>query len=287
MLLCKYCDENGLDILQNLRLKASNPLALNDPFEFCAEYLAGELTLSVLKKYFNHPRIIDRLYERFGRSMGAENKKRFKEIIRGKDKLEVFKKIELSLIDSLSETLEVCRMEFSQNSRLLCFCDIGKIRCHEDILMWSHYSNAHSGMRLSFESDNIKLRYIGPLPVKYSDDMLKIDLKSVILEDKVDFKKFGDALTLKSNAWFYEHEYRWLIYKADCFSGDVNGLFCEYIRIPPSAITRVDLGINCSEELRQEVRHMLESEQFKHVELYNVTKDKRRFQLNYEKAKQK
>src|SRR4051794_13568633 len=60
--LFKYCDERGLDILQNVRLKVSRPNAFNDPFEFSPR-IVGAPKMSKARKQVKDKRMMEGLYK--------------------------------------------------------------------------------------------------------------------------------------------------------------------------------------------------------------------------------
>lgn len=54
MILYKYCDERGIDLLRNTRIKVSNLSDINDPFEFLPQFLIDMKELDLM---------LDSLYE--------------------------------------------------------------------------------------------------------------------------------------------------------------------------------------------------------------------------------
>lgn len=54
MILYKYCDERGIDLLRNTRIKVSNLFDINDPFEFLPEFIENMKELN---------RMLDSLYD--------------------------------------------------------------------------------------------------------------------------------------------------------------------------------------------------------------------------------
>jgi hypothetical protein len=55
MILYKYCDENGVDLLKNMRIKVSNLIDVNDPFEFLPQFLEDIKELDpILELLYEH-----------------------------------------------------------------------------------------------------------------------------------------------------------------------------------------------------------------------------------------
>lgn len=61
MILHKYVDEKGLDLLENLRLKVNDPGNYNDPFELLCK-VDGEITVSMVKQRLQDNEKIQSLY---------------------------------------------------------------------------------------------------------------------------------------------------------------------------------------------------------------------------------
>jgi hypothetical protein len=87
---------------------------------------------------------------------------------------------------------------------VLCFSEIG-----DDILMWSHYSGAHTGFCLQFERQeaNDLGSYDRCVPVIYDGIYPKYSLPEL-----TDPKNVVRIMTLKSPRWSYEQEWRMLVH---------------------------------------------------------------------------
>lgn len=81
---------------------------------------------------------------------------------------------------------------------------------HKNNLMWSHYSNTHSGICLVFNVDLEKAKKSGLHKVVYIDSMSEIDF-------------FESPLIVKSKEWSYENEYRY-IFKDSMFYSNLDDL---------------------------------------------------------------
>jgi len=282
MILCKYFDLKGIDVLCNLRLKVADPLTFNDPFEF-SSYVDGKIKFSDFKRFYKHPATLDRWYRGYSHVVGARNKHEFKQIMRGKDKELIYNKMEPNIVANFNEELEKLRLTFANDCRVLCFSDHNEIEPYEEILMWSHYSNSHEGVKILFDIEKFKLRSTGPVKVTYHKERTRLDATRIMFNDKEVFDDFGKSLIAKSIVWSYEHEYRWFISIKECFSEIDNGLKHDFIKISPEAIVGVDLGIRCPVERIDEITEILRSDELKHVDLRRATLDEKKFKLNFNK----
>ncbi|MBE7546548.1 MAG: DUF2971 domain-containing protein [Candidatus Kuenenia stuttgartiensis] len=83
---------------------------------------------------------------------------------------------------------------------------------NDNILMWSHYSESHTGFCIEFErTDSNELgNWDYCMPVLYDDNLPTI--KPIELGDK---KVVSKILTTKSKLWSYEREWRILVNKGN------------------------------------------------------------------------
>lgn len=100
----------------------------------------------------------------------------------------------------------------------------------DNILMWSHYAENHSGICLGFEFDLTNSFYVGGDPIRYT--------WSVRYPDEYDPPKFHDddpseflvkLLTVKSKIWAYEKEWRILVHGKHGVMGFPDELLSEVI----------------------------------------------------------
>ncbi len=106
-------------------------------------------------------------------------------------------------------------------------------------LMWSHYTDSHSGYMLHFQVDK---GLSGRFPVKY-----KKELKPWILEEYItDPKKYiNELITFKIKVWKYECELR-------LFNPTKSG----FIPIPKHWLTSIVIGIQTDDELRAKLKNI-------------------------------
>lgn len=191
--------ETSIDhIIDKKSLKFSNPITFNDPFD-CSEKLLNvrydkQHINEILKQNHNHYNRKDR------RSLKVNEIKRQQNLIM-KEKREEFK---------------IC-------------CFSGK---NDNMLMWSHYANKHTGICCGFDFPiKIPKQFIIK-PIRYEDQVNKLDgetnLNKIILY----------WLTTKSKMWEYEEEYR-----AICLSKEPQKDF-EIYHYDPQYLKEIIFGCN-------------------------------------------
>lgn len=145
---------------------------------------------------------------------------------------------------------------------ITCFSEVPN-----NLLMWAHYGQSHSGLVLGVNARHSSFTSLGDLiTVKYSASRPK--LSSLKRESEL-----LKVLSVKSQDWSYEKEWRLVALLDDCIlSGE---LFLK--TIDPDSIVQVILGANASDYLTTRI----ESWQRKHpnVELLRYRLDSYNFQL--------
>lgn len=127
---------------------------------------------------------------------------------------------------------------------VICFSEV-----NDDILMWSHYTQGHTGYCIEFErkeeNDLGKWEYCAPVVYKTDNQVLSFTLQQ--LENHETFTKIA---TSKSPHWGYEREWR-LIVRHD--------LADKLISLPAS-ITGIILGCNMGVDERKTIARILGSD---------------------------
>ena len=112
------------------------------------------------------------------------------------------------------EGKDVIQPDFEEKTRKLMFQELNKwgICClstvHDDILMWSHYANAHHGFCLAFSTQQgpvqfgveLPTEFVVPLPIKYSPQYPIVN--------PIVGKEMDKTLLTKAQQWKYEQEWR-------------------------------------------------------------------------------
>ena len=134
----------------------------------------------------------------------------------------------------------------SEHVAIACF-----IATYSNILMWSHYANAHKGFVVGFDTswENFRLGW-GLFPVEYSDDRAIVDF--VPMRGLEHEEVFRLAKT-KSKHWSYELEYR-QIFNLPARTRLANGGQTYFVSVDPSAIRTIIFGYRCPQALEVSIR---------------------------------
>jgi hypothetical protein len=186
----------------------------------------------------------------------------------------------IDIIQHLNHELQKLKENFSITSKILCFSRLDLLKPTEEILMWAHYSKANHGIRISFDTNKIKLKSIGAKEVKYQEQRIRLDAQKIFWEDQDELNLFRTVMTTKSSVWEYEHEYRWYISNLECFS---DGKY-DFIKINSDAIVRVDIGVNSTTAFRNKLKKLMRSKEYLHVDIFLAELDEKDFKLNYKKV---
>jgi len=147
--------------------------------------------------------------------------------------------------------------------------------CRDDILMWSHYANAHGGFCVGFDTASLDA-YFKRL---YNNDGLIIDLRKVDYVEECPHFEFYEMdeqdwfvrpLITKFRVWEYEQEYRFLLIdKTNIQFALDNGIIVEVI-----------LGRQMPSEHKEEIKEVLREKGSK-VELFEARMKEKSFGLDF------
>ena len=215
-LIYKYCSyEVGLnDVILKQSLKFSNPSEYNDPFD-CHESLIKFDLMNLDLETF-----IEKQYPNLSINIKRGRVKSFD-----------------------SQFLSKCLSEERKRIKITCF-----YLNYNNILMWSHYADKHSGICIGFHFhpylDNFVLT-----PVKYIDEIPLID-------GKVDaYEMIRYWLSMKSNCWEYEKEIR-------AIAKSRNNNCFEYIHYERDHIKKIIFGCKVSQNEIARTQKILKSNGF-------------------------
>jgi len=252
MIVTRYLGSHLEDILTNCRLKVSRVSNLNDPFEFRYK-IVGKLKRNVAAAYYR-----TRLEkEEFIQQIRNHNKK-----FRGKSDLEIkhyFQENITTIIDNLLDSVPDSNKQViddvtdaaDRTVRVICFSNPtqGKL---EEILLWSHYTQNHSGFRIWINLSLIASLSFKTCNVIYSDDLISIDINDLYSGmDTVPVLK--EAMVTKAKCWDYEDEVRAFVSKEYCKLEEVGEKTLEYLNISLESLTRIDFGIRFPIEKRDKL----------------------------------
>lgn len=110
----------------------------------------------------------------------------------------------------------------------------------DDILMWAHYSDSHTGVCLEFDAQAIETFFWEAFKVTYQKECPPVD--AMDLEKQTEFLK---ALCVKSDHWSYEKERRVIRTEQEGGSG--------YYKFTPELLKGVILGARIQEESKRKI----------------------------------
>lgn len=164
------------------------------------------------------------------------------------------------------EVSRLMHQAYRYTTKVACFVNNLKLPTYDDFtrkpkhegdepeflneLMWAHYADAHKGVCIKYHIPNTitihpkcgmtELAYFRD--VRYSDDLYDTG--------KADEITMKDAFFLKSKAWEYENELRYLYF-------DLNGKFDYHQVSIPNCVAAVYFGLKCPEEEREFIMKLM------------------------------
>ncbi|WP_319575904.1 DUF2971 domain-containing protein [uncultured Desulfobacter sp.] len=149
-----------------------------------------------------------------------------------------------------------------------------------NVLMWSHYTESHTGFSLGFTLSKAFTEYnesnaiIGKNDVHYSEDNPFVDyfIKFAKYTQPPEWNEFwvsllSMGLVVKSKAWEYENEVRIIRGKP----GNV--------QFSPSELKVVIFGLNLTPKKRMKIRNILSDHEWRHVQMKEVIRKDDGFRL--------
>ena len=168
--------------------------------------------------------------------------------------------------------------EISKTHRVICFSNIGdEADPNSEILMWAHYTNNHNGFRICFETDLFSLKRKSLFEIRYSEERPTLDVNKTEDADKI----YEEVIETKFKTWKYENEYRLLINIQECFSKKIGKKSLEFIKINPSVILSIDIGLKVPDRHKKDLLNLLKKEELKHIKVTTASLHKTKYMLNY------
>lgn len=279
--------ETAKIVLQTGKLRWSSPVLFNDPFdvqfdlhiEYDRESVVTKVLQIIIDGYEGRVPIAagnllgdllaimrDRLPGKFS---GAELRENLTPAIyQGMQKEEA----------RLPKTHEEIRTTIA-DFKLLCFTEV-----FDNILMWSHYSNEHTGVVLEFSCiekfDSVwgvakPVKYMDRMPLLFDEERFVglMPGREAIGEERI----FENAVFVKAIDWAYEREWR-------IAGGTDKTQNTEDISFYAEEITAVYLGCRTGQQDAADLRQIIDRV-YPHASVYRGKKSPRRFALEFSKEK--
>lgn len=286
--LYKYLDfEGGAQSLGQKTLRFSNPKLFNDPFDLSFCFNPG-ITSSEFNKLYSRRfaqlicsdcRIPDVFSHR------SDDIQKLRKDFVGTNPKEIESHM-LNQTDDLSksfarffEGLRSLTTTFAEDLFVACFSET-----HDDLLLWSHYANQHSGIVIEYvtspERDNIfcaaqKVSYQNDFPIVGDSRYWEENIFESLLEQE---RLFYESILIKSTHWAYENEYRIVL-------SDPKKKGENYIQSGLSSmdVKSVYFGLRADPVYESTLRQQLHIH-YPHVNIYKAHLENKFFGLKFEES---
>ena len=240
-MLFKYLPVDRIDVLENLQIRFSPLLSLNDPFESQPLIDIKNKIDEVLQQQLED---LDEIWDNTAIEEKTPENRKLLEEIRSEVMGNAYSINNPSglgkrLIDFLNDRFGV-----------LCLS-----RTEDNLLMWSHYTDQGRGLVIGFDEQHeffnqptLSGQIKKPTPVIYTNKRSKV----IPNEEKYFEKLFCE----KPRDWAYEEEerlFRLCINKKNSISKDVYGMDIILSNLPKDAIKAVFVGYNSTEETKKKI----------------------------------
>jgi len=255
MILYRYFGTHAFETVRDGRLKVSKLSDFNDPFEGLY-YFPEEIDIKEARRAAETQK---------RRNRNPEVAFCSDQILTQTPIAQLTRAIKASY-PQLLERLQQSSSDFQKLARVISFTS-SEIDPATEIVIWSHYAQHHSGIRIGIDFPNWNASRYTIEPVSYSLDRIKVLLGD--FEDQ-DGRNLYDAHFHKSVAWKYEMEHRLQTLPEYCEKDGLMGL--EFLRFNPAWIRRIDFGLRCPMEkigeLADFVRSKLPSIELKQAKVH-------------------
>jgi hypothetical protein len=230
------CPEILIKILENSSLNFTPPNRFNDPYDCYLGLISFESNQKAIDRIKNDPKISDE-----------------QKLIKLRDMTEEPTELSQFLNESVDKILS--------NSGITCF-SLQK----ENMLMWSHYGDKHTGACIEFHSDLL----ISKLAKKLNANNVKYvrEIKSINFHESPK-EAVDNIIFTKSIDWKYEKEFRILI--------EGNGLNPFDL----SSICSITFGAKCADSIVSESKTLLEQKAI-YPEFYKARLAPKQFHLIFD-----
>ncbi len=181
---------------------------------------------------------------------------------------------------SLPEMHQDLRSKFMNDAKVFCVSEV-----HDNLLMWSHYSDNHKGAVIKFLClPQLNNTICAATRLTYNEDMpvmatLEEWLDSSFGFKSLDYQRMWDKMfSVKSIDWSYEREWRVII--PDEAIGDDH----TDLEINPREVGEIIFGCRMSDQDTEDILNLL-THDFDHVTATKASKNQKKFCLDFETMK--
>jgi hypothetical protein len=279
-------------IIKDHKLRWSCPLDFNDPFDhqcaFIDEGRIGALSVQLLKRIqeyvWDRDDIeFDTTDDPFGFALLMTKFKQLKdkvpreELLRDKSFLQ-------QMIDAGKQALGI----FNEQSRL--FLLQTRVMCvaeeNDNLLMWSHYSEAHTGAVFKLNAiKELDVDLLAARKVEYSTEYPVLATEEEWVDHLCCIKRLElgkrrlDLFYVKSKDWSYEKEWRVSITSEDYPLNDA-----VYYAEPPEVFGAVYLGCRMPQEDKEQIMELAD-QSLPNMEIWQAAQGERVYKIQFERLR--
>jgi len=243
MILYKYLQPVRVDVLEQKMIRFTQPGEFNDPFEF-RPYIQSAASDKAIQDYVeaNFDKIVEAELAKYGALLQLGLGDKLKEMVQVNKPmvLEFFRRLEPETLKNLAPSLDSV---LNQNVGILCLSEVP-----DSILMWGHYTDAHRGFVIGFDSEHPFFS-----SRRSAEDEFGF-LRRVIYQRQRPKVVLSDTsspswFNTKSDQWAYEREWRMLrCYRKLTFVMKKPDSRCACLNFPQTQYWRSSL--ECGQLLR-------------------------------------
>ena len=247
MSLYKYLSPERLDVLQNLRVRFTQPGEQNDPFELrpvVNRFRSPDVARQALSGPFSEEwdrEFSNRILKEFGLPFVNDIEKKFPGYLASQ------KAAALAKADIQSD--QAAREEIVQQLNTLGILSLSEVP--DEMLMWAHYAANHTGFALEFDDRHPWFWAQRP----EGDDcgnLRKVNYANQPSSGYLAELKAHEVFYTKGEKWEYEREWRIIRPLAESSLSPSEGVFL--FDFPATLLTGVIAGLRTSSESLQQLR---------------------------------
>jgi hypothetical protein len=277
-------------VLVNQRLRWSSPLLFDDPFDVNRDFDLG-FDMEEIKEALTRE-VVDLVSRKEAVDLSHDARVAWLiSHLRREDRTEVRDIIIRELptliaggIQQASNYLPTIKRQWSEflpQLRILCLSAV-----HDDVLMWSHYSDSHKGVVLEFQPQDDAGFWWASQPIRYQDSPPMLATKEKWIKsitgqeplDTSDWRLYEPFVLTKTTAWEYQLEWR-VVY----FMGkDESGLYSDY-PFDPRSLRSVYLGCEIEKDDAEDIASLVKYD-LAHVAMWRGRRSERERRVDFHRV---
>ncbi len=302
MPLYKYLNAERVDVLDKLKIRITQPSALNDPFEslpMIEKIMEEGDFYSLINDQVEKSELRETVKETIEKELSPYKKFINTDLFESDEFIDVI----MENFDSLTRPFikealnpENLNQSYSENFKKSFSNTFGVLSLTQNpdnLLMWSHYCDSHRGFLIGLDQNSPffdqRINDIDTIRklknVQYVSQRPQID--KLFKSEKVDRDDYLEEIMnlfflTKSDTWTYEKEMRIVLplENANETFEMANGEKVYLIDIPSSIIKSVVYGSQINEKTENRISEILNRDKFDHVKIFRSELDMNNFKVN-------